>query len=84
MLFDLGIPGLSTFSPRAQTWIVRASSSDVRGDRRGHFELTGDDRLMALAVEHAALKRIDYTVAQARESIQFAQAQRESASRPES
>ena len=41
VLFDLGIPGLSTFSPRAQTWIVRASSSDMRTDGRGHFELTG-------------------------------------------
>ena len=40
----------------------------------------GADRLVTLAVEHAARKRIDYTIGQARESLQFAQAQRGSAS----
>jgi hypothetical protein len=41
VLFDLGIPGISTFSPRVQTWIVRARGADIRTDRRGHFELAG-------------------------------------------
>jgi len=36
----------------------------------------GADRLIRLAVEHPALKRIDYTVEQARERIRFAQTQR--------
>lgn len=167
VLLDVGIPGLSAFSSRDQRWVVRASGSDIRSDRRGHFELTGaesdlaeeeialetltsglrqflqvcgtpqdlyamvevnavaflergmqadnefkrlrlqpwnvvprlelaavygaflgDDagaeRLIALAVEHAARKRIDYTIERARDSIQFAQTQRAAASRSES
>jgi hypothetical protein len=165
VLFDLGIPGLSALSSRAQTWVVRASGSGIRSDRRGHFELTGADsdlaeedsaletltsglrqflqicatpqdlyamvetnavtflergmqadnefkrlrlqpwnvvprlelaavyaaflgddtsadRLIAFALKHAALRRIDYTVERARESIQFAQTRR-SGSKPD-
>jgi hypothetical protein len=159
VLFDLGVPGLTTVSSRAQTWVVRGSGSAIRSDRRGHFELTGADsdlaqeeialktiafglrqllqicttpqdlyamveanamsflergmqaddefkrlqlqpwnvvprlelaamygaflgddagadRLITLAVQHAARDRIDYTVEQARERVRFAQAQR--------
>ena len=56
VLFDLGIPGLSTFSPRAQTWVVRACGSKVRSGRGGHFELTGGDG--DLAEEELALETI--------------------------
>lgn len=56
VLFDLGIPGLSTFSPRAQIWIVRANGSGIRSDRRGHFELTGADT--DLAEENLALETL--------------------------
>lgn len=57
VLFDLGMPGLSLFPPRAQTWVVRGSGSGIRSDRRGHFELTGADS--DLAVEEAALEAVN-------------------------
>lgn len=60
ILFDLGIPGVSTFSPRAQEWIVRAHGRQIHGrrhERDPDFELTGQPS--DADVETAALETLD-------------------------
>lgn len=56
ILFDLGIPGITTFSGRAQQWIVRAYGRQIQGVLGGNqpgLRLTG--RPADAAVEDAAM-----------------------------
>lgn len=44
LLFDLGVPGLSTFTPRSRKWVLRCYGSklpDAEGKVDGDFVLTG-------------------------------------------
>lgn len=45
LLFDIGIPGLSTFTPRSRKWVLRCYGSklpDAEGEVGGDFVLTGE------------------------------------------